>query len=198
MTADNLLAKLGKYHDVEAFRELNWQGTFQEYLQFVAENPKVMRSSFQRLYDMILSYGIEDFVPVARINYSPAIFVAQADGPFSTLEEMVAYAEENPGDLIYRASLLWRVIYASVHRQTQANNVDFTSVRHEDLSLDPITAFKQLYQAAEVPFTARAETRIRAVCSRMPVCGAISWTAQRWPVRCAHRPRRRWRSRCRR
>jgi len=53
-----------------------------------------------------LAYGIDDFVPVARINYSPAIFVARADSPFSTLEEMVAFAEDNPGDLIYSSDNL--------------------------------------------------------------------------------------------
>jgi tripartite-type tricarboxylate transporter receptor subunit TctC len=53
-----------------------------------------------------LAYDTDDFVPVARINYSPAIFVARADSPFATMEEMVAYAEENPGDLIYSSDNL--------------------------------------------------------------------------------------------
>jgi len=48
-----------------------------------------------------LPYSIDDFIPVARINYSPAVFVADAEGPFTTMDEMVAYAEDNPGDLIY-------------------------------------------------------------------------------------------------
>jgi tripartite-type tricarboxylate transporter receptor subunit TctC len=53
-----------------------------------------------------LPYGTDSFVPVARINYSPAIFVAAADGPFTTMAEMVAYAKENPGDLIYSSDNL--------------------------------------------------------------------------------------------
>ena len=53
-----------------------------------------------------LAYGTDSFVPVARINYSPAIFVARSDAPFATMEEMVAYAEGNPGDLVYSSDNL--------------------------------------------------------------------------------------------
>jgi len=53
-----------------------------------------------------LPYGVDSFVPVARINYSPAIFVVQSDGPFTTMDEMVAYAQENPGDLLYSSDNL--------------------------------------------------------------------------------------------
>ena len=41
--------------DVESYRELTWEGTFQQYLDIVPENPSVTRTAFQRLYDMILS-----------------------------------------------------------------------------------------------------------------------------------------------
>lgn len=53
-----------------------------------------------------LAYGTDDFIPVARINYSPAVFVARADAPFGTMEELVAFAKENPGDLIYSSDNL--------------------------------------------------------------------------------------------
>lgn len=48
-----------------------------------------------------LPFKAEDFRGVARINYSPAIFVARADAPFKDLKSMVAYAKENPGKLVY-------------------------------------------------------------------------------------------------
>jgi serine protein kinase len=41
----------------EKFKTLHWEGTFQEYVEIVKENPKVIRNAFQRLYDMILSHG---------------------------------------------------------------------------------------------------------------------------------------------
>src|SRR5262245_46889720 len=47
--------------DLGKFRELNWEGTFEEYLRLVEKNPKCCRSAFQRMYDMILSYGSEEY-----------------------------------------------------------------------------------------------------------------------------------------
>ena len=47
--------------DLTNFREQHWEGTFWEYLDLVAETPAVARNAFQRVYDMILSYGVESF-----------------------------------------------------------------------------------------------------------------------------------------
>ena len=49
-------------HNVDTYRALNWRGTIQDYLKLVTEQPGVARTSFQRLYDMILSYGTEEYV----------------------------------------------------------------------------------------------------------------------------------------
>ena len=48
-----------------------------------------------------LPYSTDDFVPVARINYAPAVFIAAANAPFSDLKGMIAYAKANPGKLVY-------------------------------------------------------------------------------------------------
>lgn len=48
-----------------------------------------------------LPFTTDSFVPVARINYAPAIFVVRSDGPFKTMDEMIAWAKEHPGELIY-------------------------------------------------------------------------------------------------
>ena len=53
-----------------------------------------------------LPYDANSFVPVARINYSPAIFVVRSDGPFLTMDEMVTYAKENPSELLYSSDNL--------------------------------------------------------------------------------------------
>ena len=47
--------------DVSNFREQHWEGTFWDYLDIVHEHPAVCRNAFQRVYDMILSYGSESF-----------------------------------------------------------------------------------------------------------------------------------------
>jgi serine protein kinase len=46
----------------EDFTHLNWKGSFQEYLNLVMNNPNVTRNSFQRINDMIQSYGTTTYV----------------------------------------------------------------------------------------------------------------------------------------
>src|SRR5439155_10053019 len=58
-TNNPLLSLIDRKIDVSNFREQHWEGTFSEYLDIVTETPTVSRNSFQRVYDMILSYGSE-------------------------------------------------------------------------------------------------------------------------------------------
>jgi serine protein kinase len=58
---NSLVALIDRKLDLSNFREQHWEGTFWEYLDMVAENPAVSRNAFQRVYDMILSYGSESF-----------------------------------------------------------------------------------------------------------------------------------------
>ncbi len=60
--ATTLTESLSKLHNVEEFQELNWTGTFDDYLDIVKQNPDVSRSSFQRLYDMVLCAGMREYV----------------------------------------------------------------------------------------------------------------------------------------
>ena len=48
-------------YKVEDFTHLNWEGSFQDYLDIVASNPRVTRNSFQRIYDMIMSFGTSQY-----------------------------------------------------------------------------------------------------------------------------------------
>ena len=59
-------------------------------------------------------------------------------------------------DVIGQAALLWKLIYRSVHA-AQAQHPDFIIVRHEDLSHDPIPAYRDLYNALGLEFTRRVE-----------------------------------------
>src|SRR3972149_5919156 len=45
----------------EKFQELHWEGSFDDHLEMVHRNPKVARTAFQRLYDMILSFGMGEY-----------------------------------------------------------------------------------------------------------------------------------------
>src|SRR5678816_3521538 len=54
-----LVSLIDRRLDNSHFREQHWEGTFWEYLDIVHDNPAVARNAFQRVYDMVLSYGSE-------------------------------------------------------------------------------------------------------------------------------------------
>jgi tripartite-type tricarboxylate transporter receptor subunit TctC len=53
------------------------------------------------------SVGPDGLVAVARVNYSPVVFIARPDAPFKTLKEMVDWAKANPGKLIHGNTGPW-------------------------------------------------------------------------------------------
>src|SRR3954454_15550270 len=59
-TGKAILAELRPQLDLSDYRKKHWEGTFDEYLNIVVEHPDVCRTAYQRLYDMILSHGVED------------------------------------------------------------------------------------------------------------------------------------------
>lgn len=56
-TGRTFLEQMSKRQSPDAYRQEHWQGSFEEYLDIVKANPKVTRTAYQRLYDMITSYG---------------------------------------------------------------------------------------------------------------------------------------------
>jgi serine protein kinase len=59
-TDNSVIALIQQMHDKSGFKDLHWEGTFEDYLDIVKRNPKATRSAFERVYDMILSYGYEE------------------------------------------------------------------------------------------------------------------------------------------
>jgi len=57
----SLLDIVEKNLDPDGFRQHHWEGTFDEYLEKVAKNPRLARNAFQRIYDMILHFGTEHY-----------------------------------------------------------------------------------------------------------------------------------------
>ena len=52
-----LLQKIREGKSADEYRHDHWEGSFTEYLDIVRETPRVTRTAYQRLYDMIISYG---------------------------------------------------------------------------------------------------------------------------------------------
>jgi hypothetical protein len=62
-------------------------------------------------------------------------------------------------DIIGQAALLWRMVYRVVARMMKLHP-SFIVVRHEDLSLDPVPGYRDLYAALDLDFTPQVETTI--------------------------------------
>src|SRR5499433_3951482 len=58
----NILGAMAKLQSAQEYQELNWEGSFEDYLKLIQENPRATRNAFQRIYDMILSHGVEEHV----------------------------------------------------------------------------------------------------------------------------------------
>jgi serine protein kinase len=57
----SILNKIEQLQDTSNFRDLHWEGSFEEYMEIVRQDPKVTRTAFQRMYDMLVSYGCEEY-----------------------------------------------------------------------------------------------------------------------------------------
>src|SRR3954469_8600345 len=61
-TSSTWVSKIAALQDPKTYAELNWEGSFEEYLSLVQQNPQVTRTAFQRIYDMILSHGKSEYI----------------------------------------------------------------------------------------------------------------------------------------
>src|SRR5688572_20178875 len=79
-TTNPLVSLIDRKLDLANFREQHWEGTFAEYLDVVHENPGVCRNAFQRVYDMILTYGSENFTQFKQEYTRYKFFADPIDG----------------------------------------------------------------------------------------------------------------------
>jgi hypothetical protein len=77
-------------------------------------------------------------------------------GPFRS--QMEAYLDK-PEDVIGQSSLLWRMIYQVVD-VLRTRFPHFIVVRHEDLSLDPLSGYRELYTDLGLDFTDKVKQTI--------------------------------------
>src|SRR6478609_1434975 len=58
----SLVAQIAELQNYATYKELSWEGSFEDYLGLVRRNPQVTRNAYQRLYDMVLSHGVEEYI----------------------------------------------------------------------------------------------------------------------------------------
>lgn len=61
-TGSDLIALVANRQNLADYQKKHWHGSFAEYLDIVRHDPRVTRSAYQRVYDMILSHGTEETV----------------------------------------------------------------------------------------------------------------------------------------
>ena len=54
--------RIARRQDLENYQALHWEGSFDDYLELVRADPRVTRTAFERLYDMIISSGKTEYV----------------------------------------------------------------------------------------------------------------------------------------
>jgi len=90
-TGKEIISMIQELQARQNYQELHWEGSFEDYLEIVKRNPGVTRTAFQRIYDMILSYGTETYVE----NKEQIIKYRFFDDPISNGQDAV-YGLEKP------------------------------------------------------------------------------------------------------
>lgn len=71
---------IAKLQNLDEYRELHWEGSFDAYLDVVRERPGVVRSAYQRVYDMIESHGREEYIDSRKKLVRYPFFQDRANG----------------------------------------------------------------------------------------------------------------------
>src|ERR1700712_4590960 len=58
----SLVGQIAELQNYATYKELSWEGSFEDYLNLVRKAPQVTRNAYQRLYDMVLSHGVEEYI----------------------------------------------------------------------------------------------------------------------------------------
>ncbi|MEI4902429.1 hypothetical protein Q8G48_28220, partial [Klebsiella pneumoniae] len=57
-----MISLIASRQNLDDYQKKHWSGSFSEYLEIVKSDPRVTRTAYQRLYDMITSKGTEEIV----------------------------------------------------------------------------------------------------------------------------------------
>ena len=59
--SSKIISLIQSKQNAEEFKQLHWEGTFEEYLKIVEQDPAVCRTAYKRIFDMIKSYGSKEY-----------------------------------------------------------------------------------------------------------------------------------------
>lgn len=82
----DLRSMVSSWQSNSSLAKLHWTGTFDEYIQIVKQSPWVTRNSFQRMYDMIIESGTEEYIdfkkPIIRYKFFDDLANSGKDAAF--------------------------------------------------------------------------------------------------------------------
>ncbi len=84
---ESKLKKYAELYDLNQFEILNEEMSYSEYIDLVHERPRLCRNSFQYIYDMILSKGVEKFERYRKSYNRYKFFSNDPISPIYGLEE---------------------------------------------------------------------------------------------------------------
>lgn len=85
MSASDFLRQIEEQRRLE--KQIMWEGTFRDYLEIVQQNPKVANLAHARVYDMIISAGVEELGDGQPREYK--FFTSELFGMERTLQQLV-------------------------------------------------------------------------------------------------------------
>jgi serine protein kinase len=76
----SLIDRIADLQDYKQYEDLHWTGSFEDYLGLVRNNPRIARTAYERLYDLILSHGTNDYVDNKKKIVAYDFFADTANG----------------------------------------------------------------------------------------------------------------------
>lgn len=58
----SLVSQIAELQDYKEYEDLHWEGSYSDYLDLVRKSPRVTRNAYQRIFDMVLSHGVEEYI----------------------------------------------------------------------------------------------------------------------------------------
>ena len=118
----DVIQQIREHQNQTQYHDLHWEGSFADYLRLVQEHPQAARNSFQRLYDMIVSYGEEEYIDNKKRLIRYPFFRDPIDhGKLSGLVALVFQHNVELSDMLFhhvsRELVLVAAAYARIHQR---------------------------------------------------------------------------------
>ena len=117
----------------------------------------------------LADYTMEDFVPIANHVTEPSLIIVAADSEFNTLEELAAYGQANPGELMASTNGNKASNHIGAELFAQSADFEYTAIPYGGTA-DQMLALRQ----GEVQFTSAKEADIASMLSEVKVLGVFS------------------------